>query len=315
MPYASPLPERAVLFSTPGGLTQTVERERPGIGSAIRKIEGPEIIYGYLEKLPEMRRRKMNPLIVDCLNCDMGCNGGTGTDNHEKSPDEVEYHVEKRKRAMQKQYAGNGIGTPNYRRKVNRLISRYWKPGLYGREYRDRSDNYAIRTPNTTDLAEIHRKMLKTEPKDYLNCSSCGYNSCEMMASAIFNGLNKPENCRHYQQTTIRRDHEVYARISASLDQEINKSTDLVQKISATLQSVNDRSQDQYASLEQSSAAMEEMIASIGNASKVAVERTSTVAAVIGEARKGEEFLRRTVSGIEEIERSVESISGRYPPM
>ena len=106
-PFATPLAERAVLFSTPGGLKQTVMRENGTLDSAIRKIEGPEIIYEYLEKLPEMVQKGMNPLVVDCLNCELGCNGGPGTLNQGKSPDEVEYYIEQRKLKMQLKKHGN----------------------------------------------------------------------------------------------------------------------------------------------------------------------------------------------------------------
>ena len=32
-----------------------------------------------------------------------------------------------------------------------------------------------------------------------INCGACGYRTCEQMAVAIFNGLNKPEHCHHYK--------------------------------------------------------------------------------------------------------------------
>jgi methyl-accepting chemotaxis protein len=59
--------------------------------------------------------------------------------------------------------------------------------------------------------------MHKEEEKDFLNCSSCGYKSCEAMAVAVFNGVNKAENCHHYYngnllQQEIRRTEEEAAR-------------------------------------------------------------------------------------------------------
>src|SRR6056297_996928 len=68
--------ERAVLFSTPGGLQHTIARENPDAAHLTRKIEGPEIIYDYLKKLPSMIEKDYAPLVIDCLNCEMGCNGG-----------------------------------------------------------------------------------------------------------------------------------------------------------------------------------------------------------------------------------------------
>ena len=77
--YDNPPAERAVLFSTPGGLMRTAMREVPGIEERVRKIEGCPAIYHYLDSLPEAIRKGRAPLIVDCLNCELGCNGGTGT--------------------------------------------------------------------------------------------------------------------------------------------------------------------------------------------------------------------------------------------
>ena len=45
--------------------------------------------------------------------------------------------------------------------------------------------------------------MKKFEEKDFYNCSSCGYGSCQDMAYAIFNRLNKPENCHHYKNYMV----------------------------------------------------------------------------------------------------------------
>ena len=52
-------------------------------------------------------------------------------------------------------------------------------------------------------MKAIHEETYKTRPEHFLNCSSCGYNDCEQMAVAIFNGLNRPENCRHYKEIAL----------------------------------------------------------------------------------------------------------------
>ena len=76
--YDNPPAERAVLFSTPGGLMRTAMREGPRHRGHTRKIEGSHVIYKYLDDLPQMIHQGKAPLIIDCLNCEMGCNGGTG---------------------------------------------------------------------------------------------------------------------------------------------------------------------------------------------------------------------------------------------
>lgn len=93
--YDNPAAERAVLFSSPGGLMRTVERYLPNASEVTCKIEGQPEIYHYLAHLPRAMEnsRALAPLLVDCLNCEMGCNGGPGTNNRDTHPDIVEGSV------------------------------------------------------------------------------------------------------------------------------------------------------------------------------------------------------------------------------
>jgi len=52
--FDNPPAERAVLFSSPGGLLRTAERWMPDIADKTRKIEGSPHVYNYLKNLPEM---------------------------------------------------------------------------------------------------------------------------------------------------------------------------------------------------------------------------------------------------------------------
>ncbi len=201
--YDNPPAERAVLFSTPGGLMRTAEREVPAIVDQTRKIEGVSTIYHYLSKLGNVITHHQAPLLVDCLSCEMGCNGGPGTMNRDKSPDEIEFLIEQRNKAAQASYKNQGL-TRFSKSKLKKAVDKYWKPGLYDRKYKNRSANFnRIKIPTSTQLKEIYTKTHKTKPEDFLDCCSCGYNSCEQMAVAIFNNLNRPENCRHYKETEI----------------------------------------------------------------------------------------------------------------
>lgn len=210
--YDNPPAERAVLFSTPGGLLETADRWLPGIRSKIRKIEGPHTIYEYLDHLHSDVVRGKAPLVVDCLNCEKGCNGGTGTGCHDYSTDYLEDLISKRKEEMQKRYLSSqetALVLSNQmdevekddiiHEKITRLIDKYWKPGLYGRQYQNRSNHHLITNISKRDLDDIYKQMLKDCPEDHKNCASCGYGNCKDMAVAIYNGLNKPENCHHYQ--------------------------------------------------------------------------------------------------------------------
>ncbi|MGA2451130.1 MAG: [Fe-Fe] hydrogenase large subunit C-terminal domain-containing protein [Polyangiaceae bacterium] len=223
--YDNPPAERAVLFSSPGGLLRTAMRWDPDIATHTRKIEGRHSIYDYLEHLRESVRRGTAPKLVDCLNCDLGCNGGPGTSNVGKSPDEVESLIEQRRRRMQERWQAlveptdenprgtekksksphPAVPTPGENHALQSTIEERWRPGLYGRDYADRSANNALRMPTSDELEDTYRRMGKLGERDYLNCDSCGYGSCQRMAIAIFNNLNRPEHCHQYQVRTVAR--------------------------------------------------------------------------------------------------------------
>lgn len=210
--YDNPPAERAVLFSTPGGLMETADRWAHGIRSKIRKIEGPHTIYEYLDHLNRDIAGLKAPLIIDCLNCEKGCNGGTGTDCKEFSTDELEGLISKRKELMQKRYLDeNSSEDVNevekdeiIQQEIVELIEDNWKPGLYDRTYINRSNHKLVTEIPPQKLEEIYKSMLKETQEDHKNCSACGYGNCKDMAIAIYNGLNKPENCHYYQQKLLQ---------------------------------------------------------------------------------------------------------------
>jgi PAS domain S-box-containing protein len=195
--FDNPPAERGVMFSSPGGLLQTIDRWQPGIKENARTKEGISSIYSYLEKLPSANKTGRVPFLIDCLSCEYGCNMGPLTLVKDKSPDEVEHLIAERKRDAQKNY--NSIHDSDIdKNKIEEVISNYWEEGLFKRDYSDRSGDIKIRYPNKEELERIYHSMHKYSEKDIFNCSSCGYNKCENMATAIFNNLNKPENCHFY---------------------------------------------------------------------------------------------------------------------
>ncbi len=202
--FDNPPAERAVLFSSPGGLMRTAERWVPDIRERTRKIEGTDIIYKYLDDLPESLEKGVNPLLIDCLNCELGCNGGPGTSNQGKNPDLLEYYIEERKKDQQKIYLDKFKKKVSVK-KVEKTINSYWKEGLYKRKYKNLSDNYNIKIPSETELRKIYERLQKFSDEDIFDCGACGYRSCKEMAIAIYNGLNKPENCYHYNEAMLKK--------------------------------------------------------------------------------------------------------------
>lgn len=328
--FDDPPAERAVLFSTPGGLLRTAQRWNPDIASMTRKIEGPHTIYEYLDGLAQSVERGRAPLLVDCLNCEKGCNGGTGTGNQHQPTDEIEYLVENRNKgavARYKEEAGPEEADVATTKALAEAIEKNWEPGLYIRNYVNRTANNRQRKPSKRELEELYVRMAKEGEQDILNCSTCGYGTCERMATAIFNGLNKPENCHHFRQKMIEKmnlregDIEAVrenAEVLASASEELARITkDLgktIQDTAAQSGAVNRAAEEISLNTNTMAAAMEEFNANIREisqnthqASKVAEAATHAATAANEKVVK----LGQSSAEIGQVVKLITSIAGQ----
>ena len=256
--YDGPVAERGVLFSSPGGLMRTVERYDGNVNSYTKKVEGFPEVYHYIEYLEDILKKGKAPLypLIDCLACQRGCNGGPGTPNQRKHPDELLEKIEARNKAARAHH-GTG-GRVLARRKSDKIklkffqqskleknISNYWREGLYSRSYTDRSwilANY-FKYPSEGEIKSLHLQMHKKTPKDFLNCHSCGYESCDQMAVACINGLNCFEHCRHYtevQKREMEKTHKeelvaLLARVHRITEEEVSKNVKGISSLSGQI--------------------------------------------------------------------------------
>ena len=80
----------------------------------------------------------------------------------------------------------------------------------------------------------------KTKEARCIDCECCGYESCEKMAFAIYNGFNKKENCIHFVKDTVEEEK----KRALELADEIKAEKDAVEKqqenIKTTVETVND---------------------------------------------------------------------------
>lgn len=202
--FDNPPAERAVLFPTPGGLLKTTMREIRDIEDQTRVIEGPDKVYQYLSDLPQTLKVGRNPLLVDCLSCEYGCNVGPGSVVRGKTQDDLEWHVRRNSSKLKKFYKELKNEKENSSDPLEETLAEYWKPELFRRQYQDLSENIKIRIPTEEQIQEIYKNRLaKTSKRDETNCGSCGYSSCREMAIAIFNGLMDADHCYVAQQKAL----------------------------------------------------------------------------------------------------------------
>ncbi len=207
--FSNPSPGRAVLFSSPGGLVYTAKRWIPDIDEKTRKIEGVPLIYEYLQSLPKMIKKGYSPLLIDCLSCELGCNGGPLANVQEKAHDEIDYWVKNRRKEEKKRFLKESkLKEKKRSKKIINFLKEYNDLDYYTRSYVNRWGNIDLKYPNKEQISEIFLKMHKYREEDIKNCSSCGYNSCEGMATAIHNKLNKSENCHFYLLKETDISHE-----------------------------------------------------------------------------------------------------------
>ncbi|MDR1086069.1 MAG: methyl-accepting chemotaxis protein [Deltaproteobacteria bacterium] len=247
--YEGPLAERAVLFPTPGGLMKTLERYTPEATNFTRKIEGPEVVYNYLESLLQSIQLGVAPLLIDALNCESGCSGGTAVPGlHEKTFDQLEYKVKERAYMLRQHYNAGFKKRKTFFKKINpvaelnKLVAGYWLPGLYDRTYVDHSDNYRADKLNVMERNEIIKQLGKTGEDDFFNCSGCGYNSCEKMIMGIHLKVNTPDNCQHYLLKRLSRGRENMDKIldiSVMTHKSIVEAEDTITKMSEAMAEID----------------------------------------------------------------------------
>ncbi|MDR1950505.1 MAG: methyl-accepting chemotaxis protein [Spirochaetaceae bacterium] len=293
--YDNPPAERAVLFSSPGGLMRTVMRYDKDASSHTRKIEGSPEVYHYLAYLADSIKKGNAPVykLIDCLNCAMGCNGGPATGNRGKHLDDVECMVERRHLEMRKKYQPNTLWKKIFaRNKLEKLLDAHWEEGLYTRGYTNRSAIFKrmVIAPTREQINDVFNRMHKVTEEERLNCGACGYKSCEQMAVAIINGLNKPENCRHFIE--IEKNIQSEEKSKQLLNQVYDHTLEEMHKSIRGLEDLSSRITETANYVLQSSSEIERMVGNTRSIHTTLEHNAGTVLKLNESSEEGKERLR-----------------------
>ncbi len=289
--YFNPPAERAVTYSTPGGLLHTAERYIPGITKDARKIEGQPTMKEYLDFLAKEVTEGNDPkyMLIDCLSCHAGCNSGPGTSTEGKSLDELERYIDIREDSRKAIYKTQKEKKSNIN-KLHRVIDKHWKSVLYTREYINRNATVTrlVKKPTISELKRIHESMGKYSDKDLLNCQSCGYKDCDEFAMAMYNNICKPENCIYYSTYQIKK-------LQEDQKQELIQTVELVKQSSLTefsesdkdVEYISDVAVEMVNSVNTSSAAIEVMIKNIDSINAVLSKNSKTMEQLSSATKQG----------------------------
>lgn len=209
----------------------------------VRQLEGQDLVYNYIDEYSE--RIKELPELVDILNCKFGCNIGTGVGNNTINIDTAD-----------KKY--NDMKNIRSKKEILKLHKKYDKKldiESVRRIYRS-LENSKLKTPRDIEKEVIYKQLQKnTQEERNINCSACGYKTCEKMVLAIFNGLNIKENCMNYSEIIIRNEEskiektvryiieslKEIANASISNVEQINNISARIEEITKTAEILDDR--------------------------------------------------------------------------
>ena len=199
-------------YPKPGGLKECVHFFL-GNTTSVLQVEGEEEAYQFLKEYAH--RKSKLPFMVDILNCQKGCIRGTATD---EKIDEID--VELAINEMNKLVVNQpGSARKNNRNPWNSALSleKRWEYFCEQFKMLNISDfkraytgqKIKLKVPSEQEINAIFMDMQKqTKESSQIDCSCCGYHTCKDMAIAIYNGVNKKENCIYYVKTLAEQERE-----------------------------------------------------------------------------------------------------------
>ena len=231
------------IYPMPGGLKENVYWFL-GESVFIRQVEGEKHMYHYLENNASKIAKGQTPyLFIDALNCGSGCIYGTGCEASKADTDDPLEALLRIREASKKNSKGSAWSkklTPSQRLKQFNKQFKNLRLEDYLREYTDRSASCRYEMPSASERDAIFNDMGKdTVEKRKINCSCCGYDTCDQMIVAIHNGFNVKENCIHYIKHEVEVEKELAVELADQLEEDKRMMRDQKDLIMNTVQEIN----------------------------------------------------------------------------
>lgn len=241
------------IYPMPGGLKENVYWFL-GESVFIRQIEGEKRMYRYLKKYKEKIANSETPyLFIDALNCSQGCIYGTGCENEKLETEDALcalLEIREKSKKSSGRSAWSKKLSPEQRFKLLNQQFRNLKLEDYLRNYTDRSASCTYKIPTIVERNKIFESMNKhAEEERAINCSCCGYDTCNQMTEAIYNGYNTKENCIYYVKKEIEAQKENAEQIAKELEKDKHIINNQKRLIIDTIQEINEEFEGLYQSV------------------------------------------------------------------
>ncbi len=285
------------IYPMPGGLKENVYWLL-GEDALVRQMEGEHHMYEYLQHNKELLKcGRSSYLFVDALNCTNGCLYGTGTEARDDMREDVFMAIQKIKADSKNNSKKSAWGrelTPEKR--LAALNKQFADLNLndFLRKYTDRSAQCKIKTPSAKELDDIFRQLKKDTPeKRSIDCGCCGYESCQEMAVAIYNGFNHIHNCVHF--------------IKDRAYEEKDKAVELSEEITRTQDAMRDKKLSIADEIGSDFDTMRNTIGQIEETSNENAHQTEGISKEMGQVNEFANELREVLARIESYLNRLES--------
>lgn len=238
------------IYPTPGGLKENVYWFL-GEDVYVRQVEGEKHMYHYLEQNKDrIAKGDLSYLFIDALNCAQGCLYGTATEASKNENDNTLIEMmkirENSKNNKPRHTWSRKLSPAQRLKQLNKQFSKL-KLEDFVCSYTDHSSECEYAVPTDSELNAIYDDMGKnTAESRCINCSCCGYDTCEMMAVAIHNGYNHKENCIHYIKEQVEIEKETATKLASQVEQEKEVIAKQQEVILQTINDINNQFEGVY---------------------------------------------------------------------
>lgn len=208
-------PEKGSVFCKPGGFKNIFERDETE-KKLIRHYEGPFLYKTYFKELQKLIKENFAnmPILFDVLNCEGGCYDGPCSINKLSYEEEIST-IEKIESDAMKQFKDKV-------QKIFETLLTENRDVNFDRIYFSDS----VKPIYTLPIENLMQEAIATnkhEEKDFLNCQSCGYETCRSFSTALHYKLTVPSKCRYYIENALKKSLKENNKISEEIVSTINQ--------------------------------------------------------------------------------------------